>query len=310
MGAKLTIIPASGQSFDVTIRNTATIGLSDKNSVVLKNPGTSRQHAMIRRQNGLQSQLQYQLIDLGSTNGTFVDGEQVGLPVTLKNGARIKINDNLLVFSESADDEENLPPTMVSASARPQATPTRGAALLVCDILGFSTMSEKYKKSPNLVAAIMGRWFRSCGEAVTRSGGTIDKFLGDAMLAYWGSLPTDSDNCRAAMTVGQLLLKMAGNHQPTWPDGTLLAARVALHFGQVTCANVGVEVERDATIMGDAVNTVFRLEGLAKDLKEPLIFSGDLMAHLEPTLAFRKFGPQTLKGKEVPIDVFSLQNHG
>src|SRR5579862_7398569 len=101
MGAKLSIQPAQAQAFDVSIGNTATIGRTRENTVCLSfSPLVSRQHALIRCHNGWQ----YQLIDLGSRNGTYVNDQRVVMPVTLTNGASIRIADNVLLFSE-ADDE-------------------------------------------------------------------------------------------------------------------------------------------------------------------------------------------------------------
>src|SRR6478672_3273925 len=101
MGAKLFIEPRQGDSFEVAIGNTATIGRTRENTVCLNfSPLVSRQHAIIRCHNGWQ----YQLIDLGSRNGTYVDDQRVVMPVSLQEGAVIRIGDNLLTFSEVLDD--------------------------------------------------------------------------------------------------------------------------------------------------------------------------------------------------------------
>ena len=97
MGAKITVQPAQGDLFEVPIGNTATIGRTRDNTVCLNSsPLVSRQHAVIRCHNGYQ----YQIIDLGSRNGTFVNDQRVVVPVTLMNGARIRIADNVLTFCE------------------------------------------------------------------------------------------------------------------------------------------------------------------------------------------------------------------
>src|SRR3954464_14223187 len=101
MGAKLHIQPTVAEPFEVSIGNTATIGRTRENSVCLNfSPLVSRQHAIIRCHNGWQ----YQLIDLGSRNGTYVNDQRVVMPVTLTDGARIRIADNVLVFSEHEDE--------------------------------------------------------------------------------------------------------------------------------------------------------------------------------------------------------------
>ena len=102
MGAKLIIQPTAAESFEVKVGNTVTIGRTRENSVCLNfSPLVSRQHAIIRCHNGYQ----YQLIDLGSRNGTYVDDQRVIMPVALASGARIRIADNTLTFTETEDEQ-------------------------------------------------------------------------------------------------------------------------------------------------------------------------------------------------------------
>src|SRR5213083_1404493 len=97
MGAKLQIQPALSDPFDLAIGNTATIGRTRENTVCLSfSPLVSRQHAIIRCHNGWQ----FQLIDLGSRNGTYVNDQRVVIPVILEPGARIRVADNTMTFLE------------------------------------------------------------------------------------------------------------------------------------------------------------------------------------------------------------------
>ena len=301
MGAKLIIQPAAAESFEVPIGNTATIGRTRENTVCLNfSPLVSRQHAIIRCHNGYQ----FQIIDLGSRNGTYVDDQRVVMPVALTDGARIRVADNTLTFTETVDEEcrESHELTVVGSMAS-SGLEARPVALLVCDIRGFSAMSEKTESGK--LAQILGAWFRETGNLVTRSGGTIDKFIGDAMLAYWGSAGVGADDCRAAFEIGRAMLNLANARN--WPNGTPFRIAVALHYGRVTCSNVGVAAERDATIIGDAVNTVFRLEALSKELQQPLIMSGDFQEHVGDLGKFVPFGAQSLKGKARSVEVFGCE---
>lgn len=282
------------------IGNTATIGRTRENTVCLNNsPLVSRQHAVLRCHNGYQ----YQIIDLGSRNGTFVNDQRVVVPMTLSDGARIRIADNVMTFSEEIPDTtgEHLQMT-VAGSGAGHAIVTRPVALLVCDIRGFSAMSEK--TPPNDVAQVLGAWFRETGNLVTESNGTIDKFIGDAMLAYWGCGGDAPIDAAGAFDAARKMLAKAAVR--TWPGGDPFRVAIALHYGNVTCSNVGVAAERDATIIGDAVNTVFRLEALSKQLGRSLIFSQEFSEHLSLTGDFEDHGDQSLKGKEQTVRVFSL----
>jgi adenylate cyclase len=300
MGAKLFVQPSQGEPFDVPIGNTATIGRTRENTVCLNSsPLVSRQHAVIRCHNGYQ----YQIIDLGSRNGTFVNEQRVVIPITLTDGARIRIADNVMTFSEEAPDTtaEHLQMTVAGSSAH-HAIVTKPVALLVCDIRGFSAMSER--TAPNDLAQVLGAWFRETGNLVSESNGTIDKFIGDAMLAYWSMAHDAPIDCGCAFDAGRKMLAKAAVR--TWPSGDPFRIAVALHFGNVTCSNVGVTAERDATIIGDAVNTVFRLEALSKQLGRSLVFSQEFAEHLSLTGDFEDHGDQALKGKQQAVRVFSL----
>ncbi len=297
MGAKLQVHPTQADPFEVTIGNTATIGRTRENTVCLNfSPLASRQHAMIRCHNGWQ----YQLIDLGSRNGTYLNDQRVVMPATLEHGAKIRVADTVMTFMEEADatEGEHLQVT-VADSESSTVFEAQPAALLVCDIRGFSTLSEKIPSGD--LAQLLGAWFRESGNLIVRGGGTIDKFLGDAVLAYWGGCG-GGESCEPALEVALALQRLATER--VWSSNEPLRIAVALHYGYVTCTNVGMAAERDATIIGDAVNTVFRLEGVSKDLGEPLLCSHDFVQQLASAAAFRDLGDQALKGKSQSVRVF------
>ncbi|HEY3898509.1 MAG TPA: adenylate/guanylate cyclase domain-containing protein [Chthoniobacter sp.] len=303
MGAKLTIQPAQADAFDVSIGNTATIGRTRENTVCLSfSPLVSRQHAIIRCHNGWQ----YQLIDLGSRNGTYVNDQRVVMPMTLTDGARIRIADNLLVFSEHEDEssgEHNAMTLVGTMSDHSAAVESRPVALLVCDIRGFSTMSESIPSAD--MAQMLGAWFRETGNLVAQSGGTIDKFIGDAMLAYWGAAGRSAADCGTAFAAAKMMMSLADNRK--WQNEQPFRIAIALHFGKVTCSNVGVAAERDATIIGDAVNTVFRLEGMSKELNQRVVMSGEFAQQMPELMRkFTDFGERALKGKSQQVRIFGM----
>ena len=302
MAAKLQIQPATAPAFEVEIGNTATIGRTRDNTVCLNfSPLVSRQHAVVRCHNGWQ----FQLIDLGSRNGTYVNDKRVIIPVTLENGARIRIADNTILFvedaSESAAGGEGMEVTVVGTMSA-AAMEARPVALLVCDIRGFSTMSEKVPGAD--LAQFVGAWFRETGNLVHERAGTIDKFIGDAMLAYWDTGEGGRKDCGAAFEVAHRILKLAGER--TWPGAEPFGVAIALHYGRVTFSNVGLAAARDATIIGDAVNTVFRLEAASKEIGRSVVLSQDFAGHLPQDTALTDFGERELKGKRLLVRIFGL----
>ncbi len=305
MQAKLKVRPSEGEPFEVEVGNTATIGRGKDNSVSLPtNPHVSRQHAIVRCHNAWQ----YQIMDLGSRNGTFVNGRRVITPVLLEHGAVIRISNNELVFEQT---EGSTPDSTydVTLATGTDAHHEESAivAIMVCDIRGFSTMSEILPE--DTLARTLGEWFRVAGNHVQDSGGTIDKFIGDAILAYWvGGAEPGEEVYRAFRTGTSLLEKAQAQRWPDHPEKNFQIA-VALHHGTVTCGNIGLVAQRDATIIGDAVNTVFRMEGLMKQLGRRLTTSGDFHSLLPDPVKpdFDDLGDHQLKGKNQLVRLFGLR---
>src|SRR5205814_3625377 len=128
MGAKLLIQPKNADAFEVRIGNTATIGRTRENTVCLHfSPLVSRQHALIRCHNAFQ----YQVIDLGSRNGTYVNDQRVVMPVILEAGSRIRVADNTLTFIEEDDAAEDMDLTVAATTTGAAAAILRPVALLV-----------------------------------------------------------------------------------------------------------------------------------------------------------------------------------
>ncbi|MGH8046601.1 MAG: FHA domain-containing protein [Chthoniobacterales bacterium] len=314
MRARLKVHPSEGAPFDVEIGNTATIGRSRDNTVSLHfSPHVSRQHAIIRCHNAYE----YQIMDLGSRNGTFVDSRRVITPVTLRHGAVIRVSGNELHFEQMEDTPAEGGYDVTLAGTDTGIEESSEVAIMVCDIRGFSTMSELLTEET--LARTLGEWFRNAGNLVQQSGGTIDKFIGDAILAYWNAADANQHEASSALSVGRKLLTLA--EAMRWPlsPATMTGSgspeghhpfriAVALHHGTVTCGNIGLVAQRDATIIGDAVNTTFRMESLMKQLNQMLVLSGDFLGALgEPADTYADLGEHELKGKKDMVRLFGLK---
>ncbi len=301
MPASLTLRLLNQEPFELEIGNTATIGRSKTSDICLEEDlRVSRQHAVIR----CQDRVRFHFVDLGSRNGSFVDGRQVVLPVELKEGSLIKVGTTEMVFhlpDFSSGDGEDMGGTMAGSGQTIQEIKhdVFDAAMLVCDVRGFSSCSEKLP--PNEVAHFIGHWFFIVGELVEKHGGRIDKFIGDAILAYW--VGAAGEACPPAFATACEMEKEAS--KLVWPQlGLPMKTVVAMHYGRVSSGNIGVVAQRDATIMGDAVNTVFRLEGETKALGVSLLCSDPFYAGVAPVDGFRDLGEVSLKGKSRPVKVF------
>ena len=101
MPAKFRVTSPGGEPFESEVNNTATIGRTGDNTIRLQGNHVSRQHAIVRCHNGYQ----YQIMDLGSRNGTFVNDQRVVMPITLEPGAKVRIANYELVFDQTPDDD-------------------------------------------------------------------------------------------------------------------------------------------------------------------------------------------------------------
>jgi adenylate cyclase len=163
------------------------------------------------------------------------------------------------------------------------------AAILFCDLRGFTGMSERLHEA-DLFAAL-DRYFEAVVEAVRSGGGDVLKFLGDGVLAIFPVGASRTDSCRAAFeAVAEARERLAG---AAAADGTPLAFIATLHVGQVVYGNIGSPDRLDFTVLGPAVNLVSRLEGLAKELDRPLLCSAAFAAALDAPLAsIGRFAPK------------------
>ncbi len=307
MPARVRILAANGSPpQEIVIGNTASIGRTPENTICLPgNSRISRQHAVIRCFNGVQ----YQIMDLGSRNGTYVGDRRVITPVTLENGAIIRISGaeiHFETFEEGTMDEDGILDVTVATTSGGPNSSLQHVAILVCDIRGFGTASEKLE--PDALARVLGGWFAEAGNAVNLSGGTVDKFIGDAILSYWiepEEAAVSGSSCSTALAVAEKLLAAAPHR--TWPGlDQPFRVGIALHFGPVNCGNIGLVAQRDATIIGDAVNTAFRLESVMKELGQDLILSQDFAAMLNPPRKLIDLGERQLKGKNQQVRVHAL----
>ena len=139
-------------------------------------------------------------------------------------------------FGQSSQD----PPSDVTIATRTESAHIQSVrvAVMVCDVRGFSMMSELLPEEE--LARTLGQWFHDVGNVVRESGGTIDKFVGDGVLAYWTRESEDGRESRGALDGALSLLKAADKRRWRLPEEKPFAIAVALHHGIVTCGNVGL----------------------------------------------------------------------
>src|SRR6202171_5565317 len=161
----------------VPLRGNCSIGRSPKSAVVLDSPKVSRRHAIIN----LQNIGEFWLIDLGSSNGTFLNRRRVHQPVRLCDQDQITIGDDVFAFRQPTEISSEAQATIAQRTIREIAnTP---CWLLVADIENFTPLSHSMVSDK--LATLVGGWVSSCKEIIENHEGLINKYLGDGFLAYW-----------------------------------------------------------------------------------------------------------------------------
>jgi len=176
------------------------------------------------------------------------------------------------------------------------------ATVLFSDVRGFSTMAEQLQ--PRDVAEIMGHHLSAMAAVVVANGGTIDKFVGDGVMAVFGAPNPMHDHaerslrCAVEMQQRQSELNTSGSEHGV-PQ---LQMGIGINTGQVIAGTVGGSGRLEYTVFGDAVNVAQRLQAEAGPGE---ILVSDATAHLVPDVAFVGVGPRLLKGRGHAVDVLS-----
>nr|WP_094462110.1 adenylate/guanylate cyclase domain-containing protein [Pannonibacter phragmitetus] len=187
-------------------------------------------------------------------------------------------------------------------------------SILFTDIMGFTSLSESLTASET--AAMLNEHFAILVAAVEEEGGTVDKFIGDGMMAFWGAPDARADHALAAARTAQKIghAIMVQNRQRREQGLTPVRVRVGLHSGPVVVGNVGALDRWNYTIVGDAVNVCERLQSLGREFagEEDVIIlvSGETVCQLPQDACVQRVGQQQLRGRSGDIEVWRLDVHG
>ena len=178
--------------------------------------------------------------------------------------------------------------------------------ILFSDIRGFTAISESL--APTELGQILNHYFDEMIAAVFQHDGTLDKLMGDAVMAFFGSPLQASDHqhqaVRCALEMKQRLAQL--NASGKLPDGITLEIGIGLHTGEAIVGNLGSSEFADYTVIGDTVNLASRIEGLNKRYGTKVIISEDTWHHVNETHLCRELDIVRVKGKEEPKVIYEL----
>lgn len=184
----------------------------------------------------------------------------------------------------------------------------KAVAILFSDIRGFTAFSEKV--NPEQVVEYLNEYLDSMVRAINAAGGTIDKFIGDAIMAVFGGVMPVENACDSALAAALLMRASLSELNLSRTQRGLEPIRngIGVHFGEVLQGAIGSAERKDFTVIGDAVNIASRLESICKEFGSDLIFSDAVYAAASPLVQqrCRHLGETQVKGREQAIAVWTI----
>lgn len=250
----------------LTGSNCWTIGRSEDNNFVLPDRWISRNHAMLQ----FMETGEFYLIDLGSRNGSFVNGRRVSIPVTLNNGDHLTFGQTELEFYCPALKSEPDHPDEHSQSREFTATATlhvrRLISVLVVDIRNFTGLTRQLDEK--ILSEMIGTWFRHAGDIIREHGSWVDKYIGDAVMAVWihGTQAVETKEMTQILQALSAMHHMTSDLYNHYPLPAPLRIGAGINTGFAMVGNTGSGDRPDYTALGDTVNAAFRLETATKQI--------------------------------------------
>jgi adenylate cyclase len=188
----------------------------------------------------------------------------------------------------------------------------KDVAVLFSDVRGFTALSES--ADPELLVAQLNEYLAAMVGIVFRHHGTLDKFIGDAVMAVWGTVTSDGarGDCLRAVRAALAMLAEVEVMRRRWKTEARaeLELGIGLNFGQAIFGNIGSEEKMEPTVIGDAVNLASRLEGATKKYGVPIILSGSLAAHVRGEIPLARLDIVRVKGRSAPVEIFTVPIDG
>jgi adenylate cyclase len=202
---------------------------------------------------------------------------------------------------------------------KPGGLPKHGT-IFFSDIRGFTEKSETFTKvfgedASDKIVHWLNNYFSKMVECVEKTNGIIDKFIGDAVMAHWGTAYTsgkpalDALNCvTAALMMRKSLYEMNRERRKGDPSNPPIRIGCGINTGIITAGQLGSEKRMEYTVIGDPVNLASRIEALNKPLGTDILISEDTYNLVKKCIITEEMPPVTVKGKEKPVRIFALIN--
>jgi class 3 adenylate cyclase len=184
----------------------------------------------------------------------------------------------------------------------------RNLTIMFTDIQGFARITEQNSDNPHLIAQLLSRYLQVVSDVVIYHGGTVDKYIGDSVMAFWNAPDTVNDHelqaCKAAMEIQrrceELRIKWSPKNYP------LFYTRIGIHTGAALIGNIGSQDRMNYTCIGDNVNLASRIECINKEYGTYTMISEDVYNRVKDIMHCRIIDHVAVKGREPTMYIYEL----
>jgi adenylate cyclase len=293
----------TGRRFPLGEGQSWAIGRGDGCAVLLDSRSVSRLHALIQRKDTGD----LALVDLGSRNGSFLNGKRVSFPVAINDKDRLLFGDQALVFVNPSRSASVL--TVTGGDMRNEPTTALHTntltSIMVVDIRDFTPLARTLSES--LLSQTIGTWFLRAGQITQREGSWAQKYIGDAVMAVW----VHDQPANVAADLVRVLRAINDISVATAEISVSLPLPAPLRIGAGLNTGPAIVGGADYTALGDTVNAAFRLETATKSLGLGVALGEQTYAALaEPERAGFVQRQVELKGYESPSTAWAISFEG
>jgi adenylate cyclase len=295
-------IKSQVSKFPLSVEQVCRIGRNETSTIVLEDDLASRNHAILQS----PDMATFYLMDLNSTNGTFLNGLRVTTPVMLRPGDRIQIGNHEFLFHQQVVQVPDL--ETVEGKATSLLRVMKMITVLVVDIRDFTGLGQQL--SSDKLAEVTGYLFRAAGELLQERGAWAQKYIGDAVMAVWVHR-TQVPAIEEYLTIFEALWSlhaMIGGLQVQFELDRPIRTGAGLNTGSALIGNFGSIAASDFSALGEVVNKAFRLESATKAVGADLVVGDkiyELLSKTEGVAALLRCCEVKLKGYEQPTTAYA-----
>jgi adenylate cyclase len=184
---------------------------------------------------------------------------------------------------------------------------TQDVAVMFCDIRDFTTITENL--SPSDAVEFLSQYHARMVEVIFAFGGTIDKFIGDAIMVTFGTPdPSDDDaerSVRAGLAMNTALAELNADRERS--GLAKIRHGIGIHYGPVIAGNIGTENRLEYTVIGDVVNVASRIQDACKSVGEAFLISDTVKTHLPPDIQLQSLPEQQVKGRLATVQIYAVK---